>query len=121
MSYKNWLNLMNIDFRNVKEILEKRSDWIEISFYDKGFEKKYKHKLIHNYHNYCIWLVLMDEIDEINSFEKKIADEYHKIDLKTIYEYNEYVKNIVQVMNGYPCNALFFSKFVSNRFLKDLY
>ena len=53
MSYKNWLNLMNIDFRNVKEILEKRSDWIEISFYDKGFEKKYKHKLIHNYHNYC--------------------------------------------------------------------
>ena len=43
MSYKNWLNLMNIDFRNVKEILEKRSDWIEISFYDKGFEKKYKH------------------------------------------------------------------------------
>ena len=45
----------------------------------------------------------MDEIDEINSFEKIIADEYHKIDLKTTYEYNEYVK---KYWTGHECVSL---------------
>ena len=51
----------------------------------------YKHKLIHNYFNCCIWLYWIDEINELNHFEKVIADEYHKVDLKTVYEYNELV------------------------------